>query len=72
MFKDCKPGDIFHLAVYDCFEGDVKLLIKGINKSYIKIIDVLPCYPCQKPIPAGEKMWIEKELVCEYRPTQNK
>lgn len=68
MFGDYKPGDIFYLAVYDCFSGDVKLLIKGSRKSYIEIVDVLPCYSCQVPNPPGEKMWIEQELVFEYGP----
>ena len=51
-------GQVVHMTVYDCFEGDVKILAVGEDRVFIEIVDVLTCYSCQKAHKPGEKYWI--------------
>ncbi len=53
-----RVGQIVHIAVYDCFEGDVKILAVGKDRIFVEIVDVLTCYSCQKAHTPGEKYWI--------------
>jgi hypothetical protein len=58
-----KRGQVVHMTVYDCFEGEVKILKNHRHKVLVEIIDVLTCYPCQrKPLP-GKKLWIEEKMI---------
>ena len=58
-----KRGQIVHMAVYDCFEGEVRILKNRRNKVLVEIVDVLTCYPCQKKHQPGEKHWIEENMI---------
>ena len=51
-------GQVVHMVVYDCFEGDVKILAVGEDRVFVEIVDVLTCYSCQKAHKPGEKYWI--------------
>ena len=51
-------GQVVRMAVYDCFEGDVKILAVGEDKVFVEIVDVLTCYYCQRAHKPGEKYWI--------------
>ena len=58
-----KRGKIVHMTVYDCFEGEVRILKNRRRKVLIEIVDVLTCYSCQKkPLP-GERLWIEDKMI---------
>ena len=61
ILKRLRPGDIFEMAVYDCFEGRFKLLKKSLGKIYVEVVDVCMCYPQQVQSEPGEKYWIEEE-----------
>ena len=58
-----KRGQIVHMAVYDCFEGEVRILKNRRRKILVEIVDVLTCYPCQKKLQPGEKHWIEENMI---------
>ena len=58
-----KRGQIVHRAVYDCFEGEVRILKNRRKKVLVEIVDVLTCYPCQKKPQPGEKHWIEENMI---------
>ena len=58
-----KRGQIVHMAVYDCFEGEVRILKNRRRKVLVEIVDVLTCYPCQKKPQPGEKHWIEENMI---------
>ena len=51
-------GQVINLNVYDCFGGDVKLLAVAEDRIYVEIVDVSPCYSCQKAPTPGSKYWI--------------
>ena len=63
-----KIGEVVHVAVNDCFEGDVKLLRKKPHKYYVKIIYAVKCYRTQRDIPDGQKMWIHEDLIFRIKP----
>lgn len=71
MYPQNKPGDIINIAVYDCFEGKVRLLLQRKNAVYIEIIDVCMCYSCQVQSQTGEKYWIRKNDIFQYREENN-
>lgn len=58
-----KRGQVVHMAVYDCFEGEVRILKNRHRKVLVEIVDVLTCYPCQKNPQPGEKHWIEENMI---------
>ena len=64
-----EKSNVVSMAIYDCFEGEVKILEETEEKVYIEVIDVLPCYSCQKTPECGERFWIEKSLI--YHPVYN-
>jgi hypothetical protein len=51
------------MAVYDCFEGEVRILKNRRKKVLVEIVDVLTCYPCQKKPQPGEKHWVEENMI---------
>lgn len=63
-----KRGQVVNMTVYDCFEGEVRILKNRRNKVLVEIVDVLTCYPCQKKPQPGEKHWIEENMIF-YRET---
>lgn len=66
MYPDNKPGDIIDMAVYDCFEGKVKILQQEKDSVFIEIVDVCMCYPSQKQALPGERCWVDKEEIFNY------
>ena len=57
----------FRWGVYDCFEGDFKLLKKALGKIYVEIVDVCMCYRQQVQSQPGERYWIEEEEIAEIQ-----
>lgn len=55
--------DIISISVYDCFNGKIKILKKKSRKYLIEIVDVCMCYPQQKQLRPGERMWINKDEI---------
>lgn len=64
-FADAKPGDIIDVVVYDCFAGTVRFVEKKWRKYCVEIIDAVTCYPCQRPMPAGQRMWFHKNEITD-------
>lgn len=58
-----KCGQVVHMTVCDCFEGEVKIIKNRSRKVLVEIVDVLTCYPCQKKPQQGERHWIEANLI---------
>lgn len=58
-----RKNRVVNIAVYDCFNGKVKILKNRGYKWLIEIIDVYPCYSCQAPYKKGETMWISHEDI---------
>ena len=56
-------GQVVHMTVYDCFEGEVRILKNRRHKVLIEIVDVLTCYPCQKKPQPGETHWIDEKMI---------
>ena len=67
VLQTISPGEVFQMAVYDCFEGDFKLLKKALGKIYVEIVDVCMCYRQQVQSEPGERYWIEKEEIAEIQ-----
>ena len=65
------PGDVFEMAVYDCFEGRFKLLKKSLGKIYVEVVDVCMCYPQQVQSQPGDKYWIEEREIAEIFKSEN-
>lgn len=59
------PGDVIQMAVYDCFEGDFKLIKKMFGEIYVEVIDVCMCYPQQAQSQSGDRYWIEEDEIAE-------
>jgi hypothetical protein len=57
------------MTVYDCFEGEVRILKNRRNKVLVEIVDVLTGYPCQKKPQPGEKHWIEENMIFHHETT---
>lgn len=66
MFENNKPGDIINIAVWDGFEGDVKILEQHKDKCLIEIQDVCMCYPSQVQMQKGERLWIRPRDLFTY------
>lgn len=58
-----KRGKVIDLAVYDCFEGKVRILKNRRHKVMIEIIEVFPCYSCQISPQKGERHWIDENSI---------
>ena len=58
-----KRGQVVHMTVYDCFEGEVRILKNRRRKVLVEIVDVLACYPTQRRPKKGERHWIEDKIV---------
>lgn len=67
VLQTISPGEIFQMGVYDCFEGDFKLLKKALGKIYVEIIDVCMCYRQQVQSQPGERYWIEEGEIAEIK-----
>lgn len=67
VLNTISPGEIFQMGVYDCFEGDFKLLKKALGKIYVEIVDVCMCYRQQVQSEPGEKYWIEEREIAEIK-----
>lgn len=63
-------GQIITIEVYDCFRGEVRLLAVGVDRIYVEIVDVSPCYFCQGAPLAGQKFWIANWEIpkANYKP----
>jgi len=64
-FFESKNGNIVHIAVYDCFSGEVKVMRVGDEGIVIKIRNVCSCYSCQRPMRRGKTLFIRYDLVAE-------
>lgn len=51
-------GQMVHMDVYDCFGGDVIIREIKSDRVLVEIVDVAPCYACQKAPSPGSKCWI--------------
>ena len=67
ILNTINPGEVFQMGVYDCFEGDFKLLKKALGKIYVEIVDVCMCYHQQVQSEPGERYWIEEEEIAEIQ-----
>ena len=61
---------IITIEVYACFSGEVRLLAVGVDRIYVEIVDVSPCYSCQGAPLAGQKFWIADWKIpkANYKP----
>lgn len=58
-----RTGRVINLAIYDCFDGEVKIIKNRFYKWLIEIVDVSMCYPCLKQAEPGERMWIHRKDI---------
>ena len=58
-----RRGKVIDLAVYDCFEGKVRILKNRRHRIKIEIIEVSPCYSCQKAPIKGMRLWIDENSI---------
>lgn len=58
-----RKNRVVNIAVYDCYNGKVKILKNRGYKWLIEIIDVYPCYSCQAPYKKGETMWVSHKDI---------
>lgn len=65
-------GQIVLMAVWDAFEGKVKILKNRRWRWYIEIVDVYMCYPQQVPLRPGERMWITQKEIYREIPNPNR
>ena len=68
-----KIEQVIHIEVSDCFGGDVVVRAVGWDRIFVEIVDVTPCYSCQKTPEPGEKYWIGCCEICRdvcQKPTQ--
>ena len=55
---------VIHIDVCDCFSGDVLVRAVGWDRIFVEIVDVTPCYSCQKAPEPGEKYWVGRCEIC--------
>lgn len=53
-----RKGKLVCITVCDGFTGFVKILKNRYLKWYVEIVDVSMCYPSQKQLQPGERMWL--------------
>lgn len=58
-----KRGKVIELVVYDCFSGKVRILKNRRQRIMIEIIEVSPCYSCQKAPIKGTRLWIDEDSI---------
>lgn len=56
-----RNGRVVEMTVWDCFDGEVKIIKNRFYKWFIEIVDVSMCYSCQKQLQPGERMWVYKK-----------
>lgn len=56
-------NQLARIAVYDGFDGLVKIVRKKNSRMLIEIIDVNMCYHQQRQLMKGEQIWIETDDI---------
>lgn len=60
-FLTFREGRTVNMAVWDSFDGEVKIIKNRVYKWLVEIVDVTMCYSSQEQLQPGERIWVYKK-----------